>query len=127
MHGWNQANKITVNPQKFLSLVIPAKQIRNICNIKSTFDNSTIPLQDNINYIGIVIDFRLKFNLHIKTLESKTARSRSYFKTNTSLIFISVANFVLPNDSPSSLLWHCNVEFNFQNIRVSRKTISIAK
>ena len=70
-----QANKITVNPQKPSSLVIPPKTTNNTCDVEIGFDNSIIALQDSVKYLGITIDSGLKFNLHIKALESKIVRS----------------------------------------------------
>ena len=75
VHNWTRANKITVNPQKSSSLVIPPKTTNNTCDIEINFDNSIIALQDGVKYLGITIDSGLKFNWHIKTLESKLARS----------------------------------------------------
>ena len=75
VHKWTQANKITVNPQKSSSLVIPPKTTNNTCDVEISFDNSIIALQDSVKYLGITIDSGLKFNVHIKALESKIARS----------------------------------------------------
>ena len=75
VHKWPQANKITENPQKSSSLIILPKTTNNTCDVKISFDNSIIALQDNVKYLGITIDAGLKFNLHIKALESKIAGS----------------------------------------------------
>ena len=40
-----------------------------------SFDNSIIALLDSVKYFGITIGSGLKFNLHIKALESNIARS----------------------------------------------------
>ena len=58
----NQANKITENPQKSSSLVIPPKTTSNVCNKTIRFENSIISLQDCVKYFGIIIDSELKFN-----------------------------------------------------------------
>ena len=48
----------------------------NICNIvEISFHNSIQALEGCVKYLRITIDSGLKFNLHIKTLESKIARS----------------------------------------------------
>ena len=77
VHKWTQANKISVNPQKSSSLVIPPKTANNTCNIEIRFDNAIIiiALQDCLKYLGITIDSGLKVNLRITTLEFKIARS----------------------------------------------------
>ena len=74
VHKLTQANKITVNPQKSSSLVIPPKTTNNTCDVEISFDNSIKALQDSVKYFGITIDSELKFNLHM-ALESKIARS----------------------------------------------------
>ena len=75
VHKWTQANKfkIPVNPQK--SSKIPPKTTNNTCYVEISFDNSIIALQNSVKYLGITIDSGLKFNLHMKALESKVARS----------------------------------------------------
>ena len=75
MYITDPSKQINVNPQKSSSLVTPPKTTNNTCDIEISFDNSIIVLQDSVKYLGITIDSGLKFNLHIKTLESKTARS----------------------------------------------------
>ena len=62
-------------PSKIISLVIPPKTAINICNLEISFDNSIIALQDGVKYLDITLDSGLKFNLHMKILESKIARS----------------------------------------------------
>ena len=60
---------------KIISLVIPPKTAINICNLEISFDNSIIALQDGVKYLDITLDSGIKFNLHMKILESKIARS----------------------------------------------------
>ena len=56
-------------------MVTPPKTTNNTCDVEISFDNSIIAVQDSVKYPGIIIDSELKFNLHIKALESKIARS----------------------------------------------------
>ena len=56
-------------------MVIPPKTTNNTCEVEISFYNSIIALLDRVKYLGITIDSGLKFNLHIKALESKIARS----------------------------------------------------
>ena len=63
------------NHCKSSSVVIPLKTTNNTCDVEISFDNSIIALQNSVKYLGTTIDSGLKFNLHIKALESKIARS----------------------------------------------------
>ena len=60
---------------KIIILSNASKNNKNICNVEISFDNSIVALEDFVKYLGITIDSGLKFNLYIKTLESKIARS----------------------------------------------------
>ena len=53
VYQWTQVNKITENPQKSSSLIIPPKTANNTCDIEISFDNSIITLQDCVNTLAL--------------------------------------------------------------------------
>ena len=69
------ANKITVDPEKSLALIIPHKITTSILDIQLNFNNNSVTLKDSVKYLGIPIDSRLNFDVHINTLTGKIARS----------------------------------------------------
>ena len=72
---WTVANKITVDPEKSLALIIPPKITTFILDIQLNFNNNSVTLKDSVKYLGIPIDSRLNFDVHINTLTRKIARS----------------------------------------------------
>ena len=72
---WTVANKITVDPEKSLALIIPHKITTFILDIQLNFNNNSVTLKDSVKYLGIPIDSRLNFDVHINTLTGKIARS----------------------------------------------------
>ena len=75
VHKWITANKITVNPQKSLCLIIPPKKNHRISNISINFNDSVIKINDTLKYLGITIDNKLNFEEHINALATKISRS----------------------------------------------------
>ena len=75
VHEWTVANKITVNPEKSLALIILPKITTSIPDIQLHFNNNSVTLKDSVKYLGITIDARLNFDVHINTLTRKTSRS----------------------------------------------------
>ena len=75
VHERTVANKITVNPEKSLALIIPPKITTLILNIHLHFNNNSVILKDSVKYLGITIDARLHFDVHINTLARKISRS----------------------------------------------------
>jgi len=72
---WTSANKLTVNLNKSLVLIIPPKKTKPIPKLHIKHDNTTIPLQDCVKYLDIVFDSRLTFVQHIQLLDEKISRS----------------------------------------------------
>ena len=74
VHEWTVTNKITVNFEKS-SLIIPPIITTSIPDIQVHFYNNSVTLKDSLKYLGITIDARLNFDVHINTLTRKTSRS----------------------------------------------------
>ena len=74
VHEWTAANKLTVNPEKSLALTIPPKITTSIPDIQLHFNNNSVTLKNSVKYLGIAIEARLNFDVHINTLTRKIAR-----------------------------------------------------
>ena len=75
VHIWTNANTVTVNPQKPMTLIIPSKVIKPSPDIEIQFLNTSISANDQIKYLGITIDTRLNFEEHIGIVAKKISRS----------------------------------------------------
>ena len=75
VHIWTNANTITVNPQKTMTLIIPPKITDPSPDIDIQFLNSSISANDQIKYLGITIDSKLNFEEHISIVAKKISRS----------------------------------------------------
>jgi len=85
---WTSANKLTVNPNISSVLIISPKKIKPIHKLHIKYDNTTIPLQDCVKYLGIVFDSRLTFVQHIQLLEKKINRSMGIMYKLKNMLFI---------------------------------------
>ena len=75
VHIWTNANTITVNTQKTMTLILPPKITNPSPDIEIQFLNSSISANDQIKYLGITIDSRLNFEKHIGIVAKKISRS----------------------------------------------------
>ena len=57
-------NKIAVNPEKSLALILPPKITTSIPDIQLKFNNNSVSPKDSVEYLGITIDSRLNFDVH---------------------------------------------------------------
>ena len=75
VYKWTKANKITVNHKKTSVLIMLPKATSPPSNIHLVFNGWIIPINESVKYLGITIDKKLNFEIHIKQLESKISRS----------------------------------------------------
>ena len=68
---WCFANKLTINPNKCHSMVIPPNSKDTTSNLSIKTTNSIIHSSETVKYLGVIIDSKLSFALHIKYIESK--------------------------------------------------------
>ena len=73
---WCNNNYLTINPSKSSALIIPPKQ-ENPCTVDPTLhlNNKPIAILNESKYLGIIIDNKLNFKSHIKSIEHKLARA----------------------------------------------------
>ena len=72
---WFKANKLTVNPSKSNVLIIPPKLNKTVPNMNFFLNNTLIQQSSSVKYLGVIIDFKLSFDIHIKSLEHKISRA----------------------------------------------------
>ena len=76
LHQWCCVNKLSINPSKTNTIIIPPKQTNaTIPHLHLTSNGSAINIVDSAKYLGVVIDNELNLKQHIKIVERKVARS----------------------------------------------------
>ena len=86
VHEWAVTNKITVNPEKSLALILPPKITTPIPDIQLHFKNNSVTVEDSVKYLGITIDARLNFDVYINILARKICRSLGVITTHKQIL-----------------------------------------
>ena len=64
---WFTKNEMIINPDKFQAIILD-KNKSNLTNIPLTIDNQTIKSVSSVELLGIPLDDKLNFNLHISNI-----------------------------------------------------------
>jgi len=75
VQDWCRANKLTINPTKYNSLIICPKINTSITEFSITLEDSSIETEEIAKYLGILIDSKLNFKYHLNLVESKLSRA----------------------------------------------------
>ena len=82
---WFTKNEMIINPDKFQAVILD-KEKSNLTNVPLTIDNQTIKRVPSVELLGIHLDDKLNFNLHISNICRSAAkqlnaliRLKSYF------------------------------------------------
>ena len=82
---WFTKNEMIINPDKFQPVILD-KEKSNLTNVPLTIDNQTIKRVPSVELLGIHLDDKLNFNLHISNICRSAAkqlnaliRLKSYF------------------------------------------------
>ena len=111
---WFTKNKMIINPDKFQAIIFDKKK-SNLINIPLTIDNQTIKSVPSVELLGVYLDDKLNFNLHISNICRSAAnqlntliRLKSYLSFNARRALINsyrISNF---NYCPSGLdIFYC--------------------
>ena len=82
---WFTKNEMIINPDKFQPVIL-GKEKSNLTNVPLTIDNQTIKRVPSVELLGIHLNDKLNFNLHINNICRSAAkqlnaliRLKSYF------------------------------------------------
>ena len=67
--------KRKINPNKCRCMIIPSNSKDTISHFTTKINNSIIHSSKTVKYLGVKIDSKLSFALHIKYLETKLSRA----------------------------------------------------
>ena len=103
---WFTKNEMIINPDKFLAIILDKKK-SNLTNIPLTIDNQTIKSVPLVELLGIHLDDKLNFNLHISNIYKSAAnqlnaliRPKSYLSFNAKRVLIN--SYIISNFNYSS-------------------------
>jgi hypothetical protein len=118
-------NKLKLNVSKTKHLRISLKKV-NLPKYK--IDNSDIEEVDEIKYLGVILDHKMSFNLHISSVISKSYKKWALIKklcSNASgeTLLRLYKSYILPILEFSSLSWFAN-ETNLVRIEKVQKRIT---
>ena len=87
---WCKSNKLTINPSKSQLLVISPRMIELVTDFDVFLNGITVPLSNSVQYLGVTLDSKLTFEIHIKNLETNLSKAVG---------IICKLKFVLPKDA----------------------------
>ena len=87
---WCKSNKLTINPSKSQLLVISPRMIELVTDFEVLLNGITVPLSNSVQYLGVTLDSKLTFEIHIKILETNLSKAVG---------IICKLKFVLPKDA----------------------------
>ena len=96
---WYNANKLKINPEKSVVVLVPPKLNLQAGKSDVTFNNNPIISLSSSKYFGGFMDDKLNFKSHIEHLVSKISRSidilsKLRFHFNSSTLFLLYYSFV---------------------------------
>ena len=116
---WFSSNKMQANPEKFQAISLGKKTHDK----KIVFDLNGISIscEDEVKLLGVTIDFKLNFNLHISNICKKAARQLNVLKRigkhlNKLSKLTIYYSFIMSNFSYCPLTWHFCGEQNTRKI-----------
>ena len=72
---WCKSIKLTINPSKSQLLVISPRMIELVTDFDVFLNGITVPLSNSVQYLGVTLDSKLTFEIHIKTLEANLSKA----------------------------------------------------
>ena len=106
---WFHANKMMVNPDKFKSIVI-SKNSRETIPKEFKIGNDNVQVLSSVKLLGIVLDNKLNFNLHIENIcKSASNQLNALVRLKRYLGFaerkVLVNSYILSNFNYCPLVW----------------------
>ena len=106
---WFTKNEVIINSDKFQAIILDKKK-SNITNIPLTVDNQTIKSVPSVALLGIHLDDKLNFNLHISNICRSAAnqlnaliRLKNYLSFNAKRVLIN--SYIISNFNYCPLVW----------------------
>ena len=117
--SWFRNNGMKCNPDKFQAIALGTKSYD--ANISLCVENFTVKCQKEIKLLGVTVDYKMNFDIHISTLCKKASSQLSALKRiGKTLNHVSKLAmyhcFILSNFSYCPLVWHFCSEENVKKM-----------
>ena len=126
---WFTKNEMIINPDKFQAIILDKKK-SNLTNIPLTVDNQTIKSVPSVELLGIHLDDKLNFNLHISNICRSAAnqlnaliRLKNYLSFNAKRVLIN--SYIISNFNYCPLVWMFSTAKSLNKIESSKTSSSI--
>jgi hypothetical protein len=124
--NWFNSNMMQANPNKFQVMFLCPLRTADPFTDTFTFSNIEIQRQHSAKLLGVIIDDKLNFNDHIRTICIKAARQlnalsriKSYISVNQRQLLYQ--SFILSNFNFCPIVWHFCSTKNTQKIEKIQK------
>ena len=116
---WFSDNQMKANPDKFQAIAIGKKTKDQ--NIKFDLEDNEISCEEEVNLLGVTLDFKLKFHSHISKICKKASRQLNVLKRiGKNLCKLGKLNiyhsFIMSNFNYCPLTWHFCGELHTKKI-----------
>ena len=107
--NWFKNNKMIVNPEKFQAIILD-KQKHDYSNETIKFDNKTVETVSSVRLLGIQLDDKLNFSLHVSNICKSAANQLSaLIRLNNFLCFegkrVLINSYFMSNFNYCPLVW----------------------
>ena len=126
---WFTDNGMQANPDKFQFMIISSDD--NSTRSLTLNENTVIVSEKHVKVLGVVIDCRLNFSLHISSVCKKAARQLNALARISNYLNVSVRrmiynSFVASNFSYCPLVWHfCGVSNSNKMAKIQERCLRI--
>ena len=126
LNKWLVSNKISINATKTKYIIFSYRANSDINLGKLTIGKTKISETDNIKFLGIFLDNRLKFNVHVNYLSTKISKQIGLlYKLNKYLpkeiLKLLYNSFILPYINYGIEAWFSSYQNNTNKITVLQK------
>ena len=122
---WFTKSEMIINPDKFQVIILDKKK-SNLTNIPLTIDNQTIKSVPSVELLGIHLDAKLNFNLHINNIcrlagnqLNALIKVKSYLSFNAKTVLIN--SYIISNFNYCPLVWMFSTAKFLNKIEIYQK------
>ena len=128
--NWFKNHKMIVNPENFQAIILD-KQKHDYSNETIKFDNKTVETVSSVRLLGIQLDDKLNFSLHVSNICKSAANQLSaLIRLNNLLCFegkrVLTNSYFMSNFNYFPLVWMFSSATSLKKIENLKKSIKIS-
>lgn len=127
VYDWTISNRLTINTSKTELLIFTNLQNLHF-NDEVVLNGTTLQYVDNARFLGVIVDKKMNFKLHIQTINNKISKSCGIFykikgnmPTSTRLMYYN--SFILPYLTFNIIHWGNTNETHLNPLYLTQKRI----